>query len=40
MVVVVVDVGLDDADDSRFLFTMLDRPRRATGGDEVCDWRR
>lgn len=29
VVVEVVDVGLDEVDDSRFLFTMLDRPVEA-----------
>ena len=32
VVVDVVDVGLDEDDDSRFLFTMLDRPVEAEGG--------
>jgi hypothetical protein len=31
-VVVVVVVGLDEDDDSRFLFTMLDRPTESTRG--------
>ena len=31
VVVDVVDVGLDEDDDSRFLFTMLDRPVEAQG---------
>ncbi len=32
VVVEVVEVGLDEDDDIRFLFTMLDRPAEAEGG--------